>query len=276
MSDELPDEKYNPAARAAERLAEQPIKKVEPNELSSFKKTIAVVSGKGGVGKSLVTTLLAVALKKKGKHVAILDADITGASIPKGFGLEGMMAYGDGKHIYPVKSSLGIKIVSADFLLSTPEEPIIWRGPLLSSLVRQLYTEVAYGDIDFLLIDMPPGTGDVPLTVFQIIPVDGIIVVTSPQDLVETIVSKAISMARMMEIPILGVIDNMAYLNCPACNERIELYGDPEKVRKTARNNGLDVLLDMPIKPEFAKAVDAGNAEDLDVSFMDDLLRKIS
>lgn len=248
-----------------ENCSSREIKKLVPNKLSNIKKAYAVISGKGGVGKSLVTSLLASALRKKGKEVAIIDADVTGPSIPKAFGLNGVMAGSDGTNLFPVMSKGGIKIMSANVLLEDPEAPIIWRGPLIAGFVQQLYTDVAYGDVDYLLIDMPPGTGDIPLTVFQMIPVDGIIVVTSPQELVSMVVAKSINMAKMMNIPILGVVENMSYIKCPKCDERITVFGDGTS-KSQIEKQGLKVLAELPIDPKLATLVDKGNVEDYEAS----------
>ena len=233
------------------------IKKLEPHEGTSFKKIIAVISGKGGVGKSMVTSLLASALAKSGKTVAIMDADVTGPSIPQAFGLKDAMATQDENGLYGVKSKLGIKIMSVNLLLEHNEDPIIWRGPIIASFVQQLFTDVNYGELDYLLIDMPPGTGDVPLTVFQSLPIDGIIVVTSPQELVSMVVSKSINMAEMMYIPIIGMIRNMAYIECPHCKERIEVFNSDKSLNKS-----IPLLAELPIDPVLAKLIDEGKVEE--------------
>ena len=218
--------------------------RIKPHALSSIKHIIAVVSGKGGVGKSLVTGLLSVAMNRKGKHVGILDADITGPSIPKMFGVSGEVQ-GNEKGVYPIKSNRGIGIVSMNLLLAQQTDPVVWRGPIISGIVQQFYTDFVWQDVDYLFVDMPPGTGDVPLTVLQSIPLDGIVVVTSPQDLVSMIVEKAIKMANLMQIPILGLVENMSYFECPDCGKRHEIYGKSH-IDEIARDKKLQVLAKIP------------------------------
>ena len=244
-----------------ENCESRQIEKAKPNELSNIKHVFAIMSGKGGVGKSLVTSLIASALNKKGKSVAILDADVTGPSIPQAFGLKGRFASSDDTYIYPVLSKYGIKIISANLLMEDEQAPIIWRGPIVSGLVRQLFTDVVYGDVDYMFVDMPPGTSDIPLTVFQSLPIDGVIVVTSPQDLVSMVVSKSMNMAKMMCIPMVGVVENMAYIKCPKCDEKIRIYGDEHSIEKIEKN-GVKVLLELPIDPDLSKLVDGGQIED--------------
>lgn len=257
-----------------ENCESREIKKLTPHEMSSFKKTFAIISGKGGVGKSLITSLLATSLNKKGHNVAVIDADVTGPSIPQAFGLNGIVADSDESGLYPVLSKEGIKVMSANVLLENPEEPIIWRGPLIASFVQQLYTDVIYGDVDYLLIDMPPGTGDIPLTVFQMIPVDGIIVVSSPQELVSMVVAKSINMAKMMNIPILGVVENMAYIKCPKCDEKITVFGDGS-YKSQVEHQGLEVLAELPIDPKLAKLVDQGKIEEYKTSDLNQIVKKL-
>lgn len=247
------------------------IEKLKPHELSNIKKIYAVISGKGGVGKSLVTSLLGASLNKKGHSVAIIDADVTGPSIPQAFGLKGKLAESDESGLYPVLSTHGVKVMSANLLLEDNEAPIIWRGPLVASFVQQLFTDVIYGDVDYMLIDMPPGTGDIPLTVFQMIPIDGIIVVSSPQELVSMVVAKSINMAKMMNIPIIGVAENMAYIKCPKCDEKITVFGDGHFYDDVKRH-GLDVLCEIPIDPELAKKVDLGQIEEYKTNVMDKIV----
>lgn len=251
--------------------ASRTIEKLKPHEFTSIKKCYAVISGKGGVGKSLVTSLLASALNKKGHNVAIIDADVTGPSIPQAFGLKGQMAEQDESAIYPCISKHGIKIMSANCLLQDPESPIVWRGPLVAGFVGQLFTDVSYGDVDYMLIDMPPGTGDIPLTVFQQIPVDGIIVVSAPQELVSMVVAKSINMAKMMYVPILGVAMNMAYIKCPNCDEKITVFGDGT-YKQDVERQGLKILTEIPIDPKLAHAVDKGEIEEYDTDVMDDIV----
>lgn len=250
------------------------IEKLKPNNHSSFKKTFAVISGKGGVGKSLVTCLLATALNKKGHSVAIIDADVTGPSIPQAFGLKGQLSKQDEEAIYPLISKHGIKIMSANCLLPDPEEPIVWRGPLIAGFVQQLYTDVTYGDVEYLLIDMPPGTGDIPLTVFQMYPVDGIIVVSSPQELVSMVVAKSINMAKMMCVNIVGVAMNMACIKCPKCGENVVVFGNG-KYHEEIEKHGLDILSEIPIDPKLASAVDEGKIEEYETTVMDKIVDQL-
>ncbi len=240
----------------------------KPHAMSHIKRVIAVVSGKGGVGKSSVTAMLAVLLNRRGYRVAVLDADITGPSIPKMFGLH-TRAVGDKNGIYPVESETGIQTISLNLLVSNETDPVVWRGPIIAGSVKQFWTDVIWGDIDYMFIDMPPGTGDVPLTVFQSIPVDGIVVVTSPQDLVSMIVAKAVKMAQMMNVPVLGVVENYSYLICPDCGRKIEVFGR-SKADEAAKEQGLQVLAKLPIDPDFAALCDAGKVELFDHCFMDD------
>lgn len=247
--------------------------RIKPHALSSIKHTIAVVSGKGGVGKSLVTGLLSVAMNRKGKHVGILDADITGPSIPKMFGVSGEVQ-GNEKGVYPIKSNRGIDIVSMNLLLAQQTDPVVWRGPIISGIVQQFYTDFVWQDVDYLFVDMPPGTGDVPLTVLQSIPLDGIVVVTSPQDLVSMIVEKAIKMANLMQIPILGLVENMSYFECPDCGKRHEIYGKSH-IDEIARDKKLQVLAKIPIVPDLAAECDRGQIETIEKSFMDEAVDKL-
>ena len=227
--------------------------------LSNIKKVIAVVSGKGGVGKSLVTSLLAVNMNRAGKHSAILDADITGPSIPKLFGIH-EKALGNEGGILPCKSKTGIDVMSINLLLENDTDPVVWRGPVIAGTVKQFYTDVIWRDVDFMFVDMPPGTGDVPLTVFQSLPIAGIVVVTSPQDLVSMIVEKAVNMARMMNIPVLGIVENMSYYECPHCGERSEIFGRSH-IDETARRFNIPAAARLPINPKLAAASDAGLIE---------------
>ncbi len=231
----------------------------KPHVLSHVGKVIAVVSGKGGVGKSSVTSMLSVLANRKGFKTAVLDADITGPSIPKMFGLH-TRATGDGDGIFPVETATGIKTMSLNLLIDSETTPVIWRGPVIAGSVKQFWTDVIWGDVDYMFIDMPPGTGDVPLTVFQSIPVDGIVIVTSPQDLVSMIVAKAVKMAQMMDVPIIGLVENYSYLSCPDCGKKIEVFGK-SKVEEVAAEQGLKVLAKLPIDPEFAELCDLGRIE---------------
>ena len=229
------------------------------NEKSSVKKVIAVVSGKGGVGKSTVTSMLAVATARTGKRVGVLDADITGPSAPKAFGVnECQGANEDG--LYPALSQGGIQVMSINLLLDNPGDPVVWRGPVIAGAVKQFWTDVIWEDVDYMFVDMPPGTGDVPLTVFQSLPVDGIIIVTSPQDLVSMIVSKAVKMANMMHIPVLGFVENYSYLEFPDCGKRIEVFGKSH-LDEVAASFDLPILARLPIDPKVAESFDAGQME---------------
>ncbi len=237
---------------------------VKQNELSNVKKVIGVVSGKGGVGKSLVTSLLAVGARRDGKSVAVLDADITGPSIPRAFGVNHKRAESmDGKYIFPVETSTGIKVMSLNLLIDDETKPVIWRGPILAETVKQFWRDVVWGDVDCMYVDMPPGTGDVPLTAFQSLPLDGIIVVTSPQELVGMIVSKAVNMAKMMDIPVIGLVENMSYYECPECGRRAEIFG-PSRAAELAKEFGIPHSVRLPIRPDIAKAVDEGMVEHID------------
>lgn len=243
---------------------------------SSVKKVIGVVSGKGGVGKSLVTSMLAVAMNRKNKRTAILDADITGPSIPKAFGLDDEMVgtTSDGALMMPVRTMNGIQVMSANLLLDHATDPVIWRGPVIAGAVKQFWGETLWKDIDYMFVDMPPGTGDVPLTVFQSLPVDGIIIVASPQELVSMIVSKAVNMAEKMDIPIIGVIENMSYLECPDCGKRIAVFGESH-IDEVAAEHGLKVLAKLPMDPKIAQLVDAGKIEYLEENWMDDAVSAV-
>ena len=241
-----------------------------PNVHSNIKKVIGIVSGKGGVGKSSVTSLLAVQLRRKGYHVGILDADITGPSIPKMFNLHELVK-GNEDGVFPAKTEMGIHVMSANLLTDDEKTPVIWRGPLVAGMVKQFWTEVIWDNIDFLLVDMPPGTGDVPLTVFQTMAVDGIIMVTSPQDLVSLIVSKAVNMAGMMNIPILGLVENYSYVLCPHCGEKIPVFGESHTA-EVAREFNLPLLAQMPIDTRIAQLADKGEMEKAEVDYLDPVL----
>ncbi len=232
----------------------------EENNLSEVKRVIAVLSGKGGVGKSLVTGALAVELARGGTKVGILDADITGPSIPKMMGMSGRHAGALGKLLLPEISAHGIKVMSSNLLLEHETDPVLWRGPVIAGAIRQFWSETSWGPLDYLLVDMPPGTGDVALTVFQSLPVDGIVIVTSPQDLVSMIVAKAVNMAEKMNVPVLGVVENMSYVTCPDCGKKIEVFGK-SKLDAVAGEYQVDVLGRVPIDPALAAACDAGTFE---------------
>ncbi|MCI8535064.1 MAG: Mrp/NBP35 family ATP-binding protein [Hungatella sp.] len=242
--------------------------------LSSVKKVIGVISGKGGVGKSLVTSLMAVKMNSKGYHTAILDADITGPSIPKVFGVSGDIGLTKEKLMVPATSSTGIEIMSANLLLDHESDPVIWRGPVIAGAVKQFWNETLWKDIDYMFVDMPPGTGDVPLTVFQSLPVDGIIIVTSPQELVSMIVGKAVNMAKKMDIPILGIVENMSYLECPDCGKKISVFGESH-IEEVAKEYDLPVLARIPIQPKIAEMADQGTIEYLEESWMDEAAEKL-
>lgn len=229
------------------------------NELSSVNKVIAVVSGKGGVGKSLVTSMLAVQMNRRGKKTAILDADVTGPSIPKIFGAT-ERAMGNELGLFPVTTKSGIDLMSVNLLLEDLEAPVVWRGPVIAGTVKQFWSDVIWKDVDYMFVDMPPGTGDVPLTVFQSIPLDGIVIVTSPQELASLIVSKSVNMAKMMNIPIIGIVENMSYFKCPDCGKEVKLFGESH-VDEVAAKFGIPVLAKLPINPEIAINCDKGLAE---------------
>lgn len=239
----------------------------KPHELSHVKKVIAVVSGKGGVGKSSVSAMLAVLMNRRGFHTAILDADITGPSIPKLFGLKERIQ-GDDMGMYPAHTKTGISVMSTNLLLADETMPVIWRGAVISGTVKQFWTNTIWSEVDYMFVDMPPGTGDVPLTVFQSLPVDGIVIVTSPQDLVSMIVSKAVNMAAKMNIPVLGLIENYSYLSCPDCGKRIELFGESH-IDRVSQEYSIPVLAKIPLDPSFARQCDSGLVELFEGDFLD-------
>ncbi|MGI6154011.1 MAG: P-loop NTPase [Christensenellaceae bacterium] len=243
------------------------------NELSHVKKVVGIVSGKGGVGKSLITGLLAVIMNRRGYSSAILDADITGPSIPKMFGIKEKAA-GSELGIFPVKSKTGIGIMSVNLLLENETDPVVWRGPILAGTVKQFWSDVIWGDVDYMFIDMPPGTGDVPLTVFQSIAVDALIIVTSPQEMVSMIVSKAVNMAKMMNIPILGLVENMSYAACPDCGKKINVFGESH-IEDIAKKHGLKVLASLPVDSKLAAACDKGMIELFEGNWLDSAAQKI-
>ena len=247
---------------------------LEPmNKDSNIKKVIGIVSGKGGVGKSLVTSLLAAETAGRGASVAILDADITGPSIPKAFGIT-QRATVENESICPSVSAGGVKIMSLNLLMANETDPVVWRGPIIAGTVKQFWTDVIWGDVDYMFVDMPPGTGDVPLTVFQSLPVAGIIIVTSPQDLVNMIVEKAVNMAAMMGVPILGIVENMSYFKCPDCGKEHYIFGN-SKVEEIAERHGIETVAKLPMDPSFAKACDEGNIEGMDLSLLTTVVDKI-
>ena len=244
-----------------------------PHARSRIQKVIGVVSGKGGVGKSMTSAMLAVSMRRLGFKAGVLDADITGPSIPSLFGVKGP-ATGDGESINPVSSRTGVEIMSINLLLDDPEAPVVWRGPVIAGAVKQFWQEVVW-DVDFLFVDMPPGTGDVPLTVFQTLPVDGIVIVSSPQELVGMIVGKAVQMAQMMHVPILGLVENMSYAVCPDCGKHINVFGDSH-VDEIADKYKLPVLAKMPIDPELAKEADAGMIEMFAGDYLDNAAQTVA
>ena len=256
----------------SERTKESFLKK--PNEMSHIKKVIGVVSGKGGVGKSLVTSLLAVLSQRKSYKTAIMDADITGPSIPKAFGLHGH-AEASEWGLFPVKTAAGIGVMSLNLLMKNETDPVVWRGPLISGAVKQFWTDVIWGDVDYMFIDMPPGTGDVALTVFHSIPVDGIVIVASPQELVGMIVEKAVNMAKMMDVPVLALVENMSYITCPDCGKEIHVFGESH-IDEIAQKHGVETVARMPIDPKLAAACDAGTIECFNGAWLDGVLEKLT
>ena len=244
------------------------------NKDSNVKKVIAVVSGKGGVGKSLVTSLLATATNRKGYKTAVLDADITGPSIPQAFGLTGM-ANADDDGILPTMTADNIEVMSLNLLLPEKTTPVVWRGPVISGTVKQFWTDVKWGEVDYMYVDMPPGTGDVPLTVFQSLPVEGIVIVTTPQELVGMIVEKACNMAKMMNVPVLALVENMSYIQCPDCGKKIPVFGESH-VEETAARLGIDCYAQIPIDPSISAACDAGAIESVNGTWIDNVVDKIT
>ena len=244
-----------------------------PNPKSNVKKVIAVVSGKGGVGKSTVTSMLAVAMARKGKRVGVLDADITGPSAPTAFGVTECQGASE-EGLYPAVSRGGIQIMSINLLLDNPADPVVWRGPVIAGAVKQFWTDVIWEDVDYMFVDMPPGTGDVPLTVFQSLPVDGIVIVTSPQDLVSMIVSKAVKMANMMNIPVLGFVENYSYLQCPDCGKKISVFGKSH-LDEVAAKFDLPILARLPIDPKVAESYDSGLMETVDTTAVSGVIEAI-
>ena len=271
MSEECTHDCSSCGSNCAERVEEQKNK----DNYAGVKKVIAVVSGKGGVGKSMVTSLLAVNSAKNGLKTAIMDADITGPSIPKSFGLkEKAKCDEEGTVIYPEVTKGGIKVMSMNLLMDNETDPVIWRGPVIASAVKEFWENVKWGDIDCMFVDCPPGTGDVPLTVFQSMPIDGIIIVTSPQDLVSMIVEKAINMAKLMNIPVLGIVENMSYFKCPDCGNIHYIYGK-SKIDEVAAANDIKTVAKLPMDAKVAGLVDSGKAEELDVSALDGIFDAI-
>ena len=254
-----------------DRTAESLLAKLNPK--SKVSKVIAVVSGKGGVGKSTVTSMLAVAMSRKGKRVAVLDADITGPSAPTAFGVTECQGANE-EGLYPALTKGGIQVMSINLLLDNATDPVVWRGPVIAGAVKQFWTDVIWEDVDYMFVDMPPGTGDVPLTVFQSLPVDGIVIVTSPQDLVSMIVSKAVKMANMMHIPVLGFVENYSYLECPDCGKKIEVFGK-SRIDEVAEAFGMPVLARLPINPKVAEAYDSGLMETVNTDAVAEVLAAV-
>lgn len=246
---------------------------IKPHATTHIKKVIGIVSGKGGVGKSLVTSLLAASMQKKGCQAAVLDADITGPSIPKVFGVTGEIM-GDDEGMYPAISDAGVKIMSTNLLLDNEAAPTVWRGPVIAGIVKQFYQEVLWGDVDYMFVDMPPGTGDVPLTVFQSLPLDGIVIVTSPQELVSMIVGKALNMAHMMDVPVLGIVENMSYFVCPNCEEKHYIYGESH-VEELAEAFDIQHVAKIPINPKIAELCDEGKVEEVEADFLEEIMQAI-
>lgn len=247
--------------------------RAKPNEQTKIKKIIGVVSGKGGVGKSLVTSLLAHKMNSLGYKVGILDSDLTGPSIPKAFGVSKKIL-GDDKFMYPSMTEHGISIMSINLLLDDETKPVLWRGPLLGGAIKQFYTDVAWGELDYLFVDMPPGTSDIPMTVYQALPIDGVVIVTTPQDLVSMIIGKSISMANQMNVKILGLVENMSYLVCPDCGKKLYPFGKT-KVTDVAAHYNIEHLGTLPIDPELSKLCDEGHIEKFDVTQLDKAVEKI-
>ena len=258
-----------------DRMAPQnPESFLEPlNEMSNVGKVIAVMSGKGGVGKSMVTSLLAVSAAKAGKKVAVLDADITGPSIPMAFGMHDR-PMGSELGIIAPETKGGVKLMSINLLLENETDPVVWRGPILAGTVKQFWTDVIWDEVDYMFVDMPPGTGDVPLTVFQSLPVDGIVVVTTPQDLVSMIVEKAVNMAKLLNIPVVGMVENMSWYECPCCGQKLPIFGDSH-VEEEAAKYGIENVARLPINPSLAAACDRGMVEDADVSAIWEFSQKL-
>ena len=254
-------------ANCASREGAAPDFSAPANANSRVKKVFGVVSGKGGVGKSLITSLMGVIMRRRGHSVAILDADVTGPSIPKAFGVHGQLM-GTDEGIYPAVSATGIEMVSLNLLLDKDTDPVVWRGPVIAGTVKQFWTDVMWGDVDFMFVDMPPGTGDVPLTVFQSLPVDGILIVTSPQELVGMIVEKAVHMAQMMNVPVLGIVENMSYFMCDQCGKKHYIFGQSH-LEEIAGRNGIGVTARMPLDPALAAACDEGRVEMVEAQWLE-------
>ncbi|GAB6108069.1 P-loop NTPase [Fusibacter bizertensis] len=261
------------ATECGERTSKSNLDLSPSHDLSKIKRVIGVVSGKGGVGKSLVTSMLAVEMNKRGYETAILDADITGPSIPKSFGIT-EKASSNELGMFPVRSKMGVKLMSINLLLQDETDPVVWRGPMIGGAVKQFWTDVIWGDVDYMFVDMPPGTGDVALTVFQNLPIDGMIIVTTPQDLVSMIVTKAVKMANILKIPIVGIVENMSYFKCPDCDKDHYIFGK-SNADEVANNYGLKVMARLPMNPKHANACDRGMIELADTSGLDEMVKVI-
>ena len=272
MAEECTHDCSTCSASCSSRSSEQDLK-LPANPASKIKRVVGVMSGKGGVGKSLVTTMLAVLLRREGYRVGILDADITGPSIPKAFGMKNVEIYGDQNGMIPAASKTGIDMISVNLLLGDETKPVVWRGSLIAGTVQQFWQETIW-DVDVLLVDCPPGTGDVPLTVFQTMPVDGIVIVSSPQDLVSMIVSKAANMAQMMNIPVLGLVENLSFVKCPDCGKEIKVFGDSH-IEEIAKKFGYDLLARIPMDPKLSALVDRGMIELMENDYLDAAVQKI-
>jgi len=258
------------AESCSDRTQEQTDFSARLNEQSKVKKVYGIISGKGGVGKSIVTSMLAALMNKKGYKTAVLDADITGPSIPKLFGIEGSAMQND-MGILPSQSKNGTKVMSVNLLLPNNTDPVVWRGPIIANVVKQFWTDVVWGDVDYMFIDMPPGTGDVPLTIFQSLPVDGLIVVTSPQDLVSMIARKAVKMAEMMNIPIIAMVENMSYYKCPDCGNIHKIFGE-SKIEEVAKEHSISIVAKLPMDARMAELSDKGNIEAFDGNELDEII----
>ncbi|MBO5212213.1 MAG: Mrp/NBP35 family ATP-binding protein [Clostridia bacterium] len=265
MSEECTHDCSSCTANCSSR--QQGIPKEQLNELSSVKRVIGVVSGKGGVGKSIVTSMLSVLMQRKGYKTAILDADITGPSIPRAFGLKDR-ALSNGQYLLPVTTKTGIDVMSVNLLLEDETRPVVWRGPVIAGTVKQFWTDVVWDEVDYMFVDMPPGTGDVPLTVFQSLPIDGIIIVTTPQDLVSMIVEKAAKMAQMMNVPVIGIVQNMSYVICPDCGKEMHIFGEG-KISEVAKKYNYEILGELPIDAKLAKLCDKGIIELMENNYLD-------
>lgn len=248
--------------------------KINPHETTKIGKIIGVVSGKGGVGKSLVTSMLASEMAKKGYKVGVMDADITGPSIPKYFGIKENATADEEGNIFPVKSENGIKIISINLLLENETDPVVWRGPVVAGVIKQFYQDILWEELDYLFVDLPPGTGDVPLTIFQSLPIDGIVVVTTPNELVEIIVKKAIKMAKLMGVQVLGLVENMSYLKCPSCSEIISIFGE-SKIEKISKELNISTFSKVPIDPSISNATEKGKIYSIEESYLYDIVERI-